>query len=198
MNLEGRTVWQHAAGDRAHEHSHICFDWDVILSGGPKQLEKEMNEGDIVALKLGRTILLAIGILGKYEWCEAFDDIDGWGLGYTRRVCWLWQADKREEFPDWTFQMGTTQRLNSTIVIEWIKAELAGVDNAVDWQDIKQFDFPKEKTLMQKKSPASFSNKDCQATRFATCWTGTARSLRWLAGIPKIGDRLRNTKPYAI
>lgn len=155
MNLEGRTIWQHAAGDRDHRHSQICFDWDVILSGGPHHLKNEMKKGDIVVLKLGRTTLLGIGVLGEYERCGAFDDIDGWSLGYTRRVRWLWPPDKeRQEYegeglPDWTFNMGTTQRLNprSTIVQERVIPVLAEFDDLVDWKGIESFSFPEERSL---------------------------------------------------
>ena len=149
MNLEGRTIWQHAAGKRHRNHSELCFKWDAILSGGPKHLKQEMKKGDIVVLKLGRTTLLAIGILGPYERCAAFDDIDGWRLGHTRRVHWLWQAKEPVECPDWTFSMGTTKRLGarSTIIKQRVRAVLTGVDDGVARKEFKPFDFPDEKEL---------------------------------------------------
>ncbi len=157
MNIEGKTIWQHAAGDRDHRHDDICFEWNVILSGGERHLKNEMKEGDIVVLKLGRTTLLAIGILGKYEYCAEFDDIDGWSLGHTRRVSWLWKADEPETYEDWTFQMGTTQRLNkrSRIVNERIKPELAGIDDSVNWNAIGSLDFSEENDL-EAEEIASF------------------------------------------
>lgn len=112
-------------------------------------MKTEMKQGDIVVLKLGRTTLLAIGILGRYEWCAEFDDIDGWRLGHTRRVSWLWRTDTPEKHPDWTFNMGTTKRLgtNSRIFKQRIAPILASVDGSVDWDAIGSFDFPEENDL---------------------------------------------------
>ena len=149
MNIEGRTIWQHAAGDWDHRHDKICFKWNVILSGGARHLKNEMKDGDIVVLKLGRTTLLAIGVLREYEWCEEFNDIDGWQLGHTRRVSWLWRADSPEKYPDWTFNMGTTKRLSksSRIFSQRIGPVLAAVDDSVECKEIGSLDFPNRSDL---------------------------------------------------
>ena len=33
MDIVGKTVWQHAAGDSGHDHTDLCLKWDVILIG---------------------------------------------------------------------------------------------------------------------------------------------------------------------
>ena len=100
MNLSGRRVWQHAAGDPGHNHTDLCLRWDVILSG-PGDREHDvgvfrngMDCGDIVVLKAGVSDVVGVGVIGKYDWCEEFNDVDGWGLGHTRRVNWLWKERK--------------------------------------------------------------------------------------------------------
>lgn len=119
MNLDGRTVWQQAAGDTNRNYVSVCLEWDVILNGpgyaGPmpqaavtlrahgwtsrkvtdlKRFSESMAPGDIVVLRLGTNEVHGVGeIVGPYEWHDEFGDIDGWDLQYVRRVRWLWKPE---------------------------------------------------------------------------------------------------------
>ena len=33
MDIQGKNLWQHAAGDSDHNHVDICLKWGVILNG---------------------------------------------------------------------------------------------------------------------------------------------------------------------
>ena len=149
MEIDGTTVWQHAAGDRDHDHKEVCFEWDVILSRGAGRLQNDVEAGHIVVLKHGLTDLLAIGIAGEeYSECKEFDDIDGWRLRYTRRVRWVWKADDKIKLPMYSFRMGpATQPLKNAKVIHRIKDILENVDATEDWESVRQFNFPNSRDL---------------------------------------------------
>ena len=147
MNIEGRTIWQHAAGDWDHRHDRICKKWGVILSGGPDQLKDKMECGHIVVLRLGLTTLVGVGVLGEYKEYEEFSDIDGWNLQYTRRVNWLWWPDDPVKFDGHVFQQGTTKRLRSRPVIKKIKDVLSTIDGPVDCDNVEPFDFSEDSNL---------------------------------------------------
>jgi hypothetical protein len=148
MNVDNRRIWQQAAGDTDRDYAELCLRWGVILNGpgyaGPwpecrdklsadgfssrkltdlRRFAEDMSDGDLVALRLGTTTVLAVGeIVGPYEWSAEFGDIDGWEIQHVRRVRWLWQSrESPAVFDTYTLKQGdTTQRLNSPDVIEWI------------------------------------------------------------------------------
>ena len=149
MDIEGKTIWQHAAGDKNRDYVDICLRWNVILMGPSsagswprcrnKLLEyrsqrkvtniqrfcEDMMAGDIVVLKLGTDLVYAVGqIVGDYEYCKEFNDIDGWDIGHVRRVHWLWESKNTpQEFDTYTLKKGdTTQPLDSDVVINWLKS----------------------------------------------------------------------------
>lgn len=152
MNIEGKTIWQHAAGDTDRDVSAVCLNWDVILNGpgylgkwpecqelmhedgwtskkitGLRRYCEEMSDGDIVVLRLGTTDVLAVGVVvGDYQWSDQFGDVDGWDLQHIRRVRWLWQPDGiPKRFPAYAMKFGdTTQILTSDEIIMWLE-ELA-------------------------------------------------------------------------
>lgn len=159
MDITGRDIWQHSAGDWAHRHDKICKKWGVILSGGPNQLKDQMKCGHIVVLRLGLTTLVGVGVLGEYEEYEEFSDIDGWDLRYTRRVNWLWWPDDQEKFDGRVFQQGTTKRLRSPPVIEKIKAVLSTIDGPVDCDNVEPFDFSEDTKLDVEEISAYLFNK---------------------------------------
>lgn len=33
MNVQGKTIWQHAAGDTNRNYVDLCLEWNVILNG---------------------------------------------------------------------------------------------------------------------------------------------------------------------
>lgn len=149
MNIEGRAVWQQAAGDTNRNYVNICLEWDVILNGPgyagamPKAAEKlrgdgwsprkitdlkrfasTMAAGDIVVLRLGTNEVHGVGeVIGPYEWHDEFGDIDGWDLQHVRRVKWLWKPENGpKRFDAYAMNQGdTTQRLSNGPVIDWLK-----------------------------------------------------------------------------
>ena len=113
MDIEGKTIWQQAAGDKDRNYVDICLRWNVILNGpaefgpwksykdnppeynvaGIRRFCEDMKDGDTVVLRLGTDLVHAVGqIVGDYEYCEEFNDIDGWDIGHVRRVRWLWES----------------------------------------------------------------------------------------------------------
>lgn len=146
MKLEGRTVWQHAAGDNDRNYVDLCLQWGVILNGPghlgrwpecrqPLQGEgwsarklsdlrrfcEDMQDGDIVVLRLGTNIVAAVGVvIGGYEWCDAFGDVDGWVLQHVRRVRWHWKGPHK--FETYALKLGdTTQQLGGGAVRQWLE-----------------------------------------------------------------------------
>lgn len=134
MDLKGKTIWQHAAGDRGHDHADLCLDYDLIVSGvGPKALKEEMKRGEVVVLKTGVNRIRGVGILGDYVELGqdgAFGDLDGWRLGHARRVSWVWKGTRDDEdgkFDGRPLTRWTTQRLWVVEVRKWVAAKVAGV-----------------------------------------------------------------------
>jgi len=152
MNINNKSIWQQAAGDTDRNYSQLCLKWDVILNGPGyagkwpncksilqenrcssrkitdlKRFAVDIQDGDIVVLRLGTTDVLGVGIvIGDYEWLEEFADVDGWDLQHVRRVKWLWEYRKTpKKFPTYTLKQGdTTQRLDSDLkdVIAWLQS----------------------------------------------------------------------------
>lgn len=145
MNISGKTIWQHAAGDTNRNYAELCLNWGVILFGPgyagqwpecEKQLlidgehprkmgilrrfAEEMREGDLVVLRIGTAEVQGVGqIVGAYQHNEEFGDIDGWTLQHVRRVLWLWKGQKA--FDTYAMKLGdTTQKLNIGPVTDWL------------------------------------------------------------------------------
>lgn len=148
MNLQGKVIWQQAAGDTDRDYADLCLRWGVILNGPAyagswpecraaltadgwssrkltdlRRFAEEISDGDLVILRLGTSSVLAVGqVVGEYEWRPEFGDIDGWEIQHVRRVRWLWESIKEPKtFETYALKQGdTTQRLNSTVVEEWL------------------------------------------------------------------------------
>ena len=158
MNIQKKTIWQHAAGDTNRNFVDLCLQWGVILNGPgdygpwpdcreslredgltPKKITdlrrfcEVMKEGDLVVLRLGTSEIYGVGqIIGGYEHCEAFNDVDGWDIGHVRRVYWLWKYDgEPKRFDTHTLKFGdTTQRLNAPAVDSWLESlEISDTEN---------------------------------------------------------------------
>ena len=217
MDIDGRTVWQHAAGDQGHNHVTLCLKWDVIITGpGTKswcdysddekrkeraevrRLCEEMRTGDIVVLKMGLSRLHGIGVVGDYEFVEEFNDIDGWELGHARRVRWLYRD--RHDFKTNVFTRSTTTRLNAEMALAWIRETLDRIDDDGSWSDVEPLNFPANDggsfELAEDELAAYLFEKACQATRSGICSTRKARSYKWPIGIGTSG--LPSTRPCAI
>jgi hypothetical protein len=148
MNIEGKTVWQQAAGDTNRDYVKLCLDWGVILNGpgylGPwpecrepllaeewskhklsdlQRFCEDMKDGDIVVLRLGTSSVYGVGVIAEeYEWQANFGDVDGWDLQHVRRVRWVWQEEKSPSFKTYALKFGdTTQKLNEGEVLDWLK-----------------------------------------------------------------------------
>ena len=81
MDIQGRNLWQHAAGDSDHKHVDMCLKWGVILIGSGEEGEwnggihydyfelrrfcEEMEIGDIVVLRIGTKEVYGVGIVGE-------------------------------------------------------------------------------------------------------------------------------------
>ena len=155
MNIEGKTIWEQAAGDGKHDYVDLCFDWDVILNGGTRSLYRfqgEMKNGDIVVLRNGMKRVYGVGeIVGSYEWCEDFNDVDGWSIGHVRRVRWLWncrKSNKKGEPKEFRLKRGdTTRRLTSDEVKRWIKIEVSDTSSDHEMRKLPQEGDSKEVTV---------------------------------------------------
>jgi len=150
MDIEGRTIWQQAAGDTDRNYAPLCLSWDVILNGpgyaGPwpecrarlrednlssrkvtdlRRFAEQVQDGDVVVLRLGTTDILGVGeVVGEYLWVDEFGDVDGWNLQHVRRVRWLEAySGSPKRFPTYTMKQGdTTQRLTSEAVNSWLNS----------------------------------------------------------------------------
>ena len=149
MDINDRTIWQQAAGDTYRDYADRCLEWDVILNGpgryGPwpkcesfltqhgvskrkisdlRRFCEQMKDGDIVVLRRGSDTVIAVGqIVGRYEFNEEFNDVDGWDIAHVRRVRWIWQSYVQpKRFTRYTLKWGdTTQVLNASEVISWLE-----------------------------------------------------------------------------
>lgn len=143
-----RKYWQQSAGDTDRNYASICLKWGVILNGPGyagswpscarelrdndwsskkitdlKRFAEDINDGDVIVLRLGTSTVLGVGIvIGDYEWLDIFSDVDGWDLQHVRRVNWLWNGlQTPKKFYTYTLKQGdTTQRLDSKVVLDWI------------------------------------------------------------------------------
>jgi hypothetical protein len=149
MDIQKSRIWQQACGDTNRNYSKICLKWGVILNGpgnagkfpecthtlkakghtskkitGIRRFAVEMQDGDLVVLRMGTNIVLGVGIIvGDYLWSDCFADVDGWDLQHVRRVKWLWDGLKSPKyFPTYTLKQGdTTQVLTSDKVKKWLE-----------------------------------------------------------------------------
>jgi hypothetical protein len=147
MDIAGKTIWQHAAGDTNRNYADVCLKWDVIVNGPGYvgawpdcqedlrsdgwsrkvtdlwRFAEEMKDGDLVVLRIGTATVLGFGkIVGSYEWRDEFGDIDGWDLQHIRRVRWVWKDQNNPKaFDTYALKLGdTTQKLDDGPVTEWL------------------------------------------------------------------------------
>lgn len=132
MDLTGKKVWHHSAGDGQRDYADVCLKWDVALVGpgdlgpwqdcgsdlhkqvGPRKLTvmkrffEDVKDGDIVVLRIGTRAVAGVGsVVGGYSYHNLFGDVDGWELQHVRRVRWVWKAaGKPKRFEARTLKMG--------------------------------------------------------------------------------------------
>jgi hypothetical protein len=151
VEIEGKTIWQVAAGDPDRNYAGLCLDWDLVLNGpgdygvwdanryaasiGKRQFLikrrfcEQMKEGDIIILRVGTQQVYGVGeVVGKTLWLDDFGDIDGWDLQHVRRVRWLWRPDKEPKtFAVYSLKLGDTvqtlgQNEKQEPILEWLKS----------------------------------------------------------------------------
>lgn len=140
MDLTGKTLWQIGAGDTDRSYAEICKNYDVMIAGPGELGEyeescyahlghirrfcREALRGDIVLLRLGTGVILAVGEIvdDKAEWLKAFADVDGWDLQHVRRVRWFPNTEKA--FPPRTLggQVRTFAVVNVETVRNWVES----------------------------------------------------------------------------
>ncbi|MYK28949.1 MAG: hypothetical protein F4048_09810 [Gammaproteobacteria bacterium] len=162
MDISGKIIWQHAAGDPNHDHTDLCLEHRVIVTGpgtkswfaytsDEKRAERadvrrfceEMQAGDIVVLKMGLSKILAIGVVGNYEHVDEFNDIDGWELGHARRVRWL--HTKPHCLGAKVLTRSTTQRLYAEQALDCVRDTLRRSDDDGCWREEEPLSFPVSK-----------------------------------------------------
>jgi hypothetical protein len=150
MDIEGKTIWQVAAGNGKNTHyADRCLQHGVVVIGPGhygawpdcempmrtdgissrgvgivKRFAETMKPGDIVVLRVGTQQVYGVGeLMGSYGWSEDFSDMDGWDLQHYRRVRWLWhQDDTPEVFPVYSLNLGNSvQYLTSPLVRGWLE-----------------------------------------------------------------------------
>lgn len=149
MNFGNEEVWQIAAGDTDRAYPDLCLRWGVILFGPGdrgrwpncelplrtdgwtsrkigliRKYHEDLNCGDIVVLKLGKSEVYGVGrVDGPVVWYDDFGDIDGWDIQLVRRVRWCWQAmsGRPRQFTDALRFGDTIQKLDrSGPVFAWL------------------------------------------------------------------------------
>lgn len=108
MSATAPAIWQVSAGPASRSYADVFLMHGVALIGpgdaGPWTPERgdEMFEGsfvrrfateiapaDVVLLRTGLAKVAAVGVVtGRYEYLNAFDDVNGWDLQHARRVRW--------------------------------------------------------------------------------------------------------------
>jgi len=106
-------VWQISDAPIAHGDGNLFVDHGLVLLGpgsaGPwspgrddaqcdgaatRRLATEVQLGDIVLLRSGRSRLIAVGLVAsEYLHLPQFADVNGWDLGQARRVRWTLLPD---------------------------------------------------------------------------------------------------------
>ena len=106
-------VWQISDAPIAHGDGNLFVDLGVLLAGpgsaGPwsaaredadfdgsatRRLATEVEVGDIVLLRNGRSRLIAVGLVASaYLHLPQFEDVNGWDLGQARRMRWTLLPD---------------------------------------------------------------------------------------------------------
>lgn len=172
MNIDNKTIWQHAAGDTKRNYVDLCLKWDVVLNGpskegawpdcekqlrhdkwterkitGLRRFCEEMSDGDIVVLRMGTNSVYGVGhIVDEYQWNPCFNDVDGWDIGHVWRVRWLWKYTDRNSGKPKTFDTYTLKLGDTTQKLdsEEVKSWLKSLDITSNDYDRSLPDLPEE------------------------------------------------------
>jgi len=198
MDLEGKTVWQVAAGDNRRKFADMCLQYDVMMIGpgdlGPfdekiyahltsyqrnviRRFHNEPRIGHVALLRLGSREVRAVGVVAEQKpaHVEEFGDIDGWRLQHTWRVRW---TEARKPFPRGTFRR-RFGRVSTPKVLRW----LSGFEFPEGARDRplkrlppatpKVTDEELVRQLLERGFPAE------QAAKLATTLGSTRRLVEW-------------------
>ena len=150
MNIDGKTIWQIAAGNGKNtNYARQCLEQDVVVFGpgryGPwpdcrlpmlaagwttlkagiiRRFAEDIKPGDLVVLRVGTQQVYGVGeIVGPYGFSERFSNVQTWDLQHFRRVRWLWHQDSDPQpFPVYTLKLGSSvQYLTSPQVRRWLE-----------------------------------------------------------------------------
>ncbi len=151
MDIEGKTVWQIAAGNGKETHyAKFCLEQNVVVFGPGrygawpdcktpmlvagwtttkagiiKRFAEDVKQGDVVVLRVGTQQVYGVGeIVGGYDFSERFSNVQGWDLQHFRQVRWLWHLNGDfEQFPVYSLKLGSSvQYLVSPMVRHWLEA----------------------------------------------------------------------------
>jgi len=148
MNIEGKNLWQVAAGNGKTNYAGLCLKQNVIVIGPGhygawpdcekpmrkdgitsrrvgivRRFAEDMKPRDIVVLRVGTQQIYGMGeLVGNHDWSEDFSNVQGWDLQHFRRVHWLWHQDgKPKMFPVYFLNLGNSvQRLTSPEIRRWL------------------------------------------------------------------------------
>jgi len=143
------TVWQMSSGPASGPYAETLIDHGVALVGpgdtGPWRQGKPMadwpqvrlfacdvQEGDILLLRSGSSLLQAIGIVASgYTYLDQFDDVHGWDLQHARRVNWF-RLPEEHRFDTGVFMGASFGRVMQPEVITY--AQRFVNSPPTDWQ----------------------------------------------------------------
>lgn len=113
-SVPARAVWQISAGPASRSYAGVFLNHGVALIGpgdagpwGParddgdfeggfvRRFASEVEAGDTFLLRTSIATIAAVGLVaGKYQFVNAFDDVNGWDLQHARRVRWCRLPDE--------------------------------------------------------------------------------------------------------
>lgn len=148
MEVDGKTIWQVAAGDGERDYAGVCLASKILLVGpgneGPwpdceerlreagatskrigmlKRFCETLQPGDLVVLHVGAKVYGVGEVTGDYVWDAAYANVQGWHLQHTRKASWAREnLFNPRIFPARTLKWGdTVQQMINPAVIEWMQ-----------------------------------------------------------------------------
>lgn len=101
--------WNENLPDEVFEGSHV------------RRFANELNIGDILLLRIGRSMVKAIGlVVCNYQYLEQFNDVYGWDLQHSRRVRWC-VLNELHQFDTHVLPRYRFSRVYNEIVIEYVR-----------------------------------------------------------------------------
>jgi hypothetical protein len=180
-----RTLWQIGTGDGNRPYGDEMIARGVAMlgpgslgrweEGHPayhsepevRRFAQTADSRDLVVARHGVSKALAVGVLGEYDHCEAFDDIEGWDLQHYRRVRWLDHEGKH--FYRKPFSRNRFCQCHNHEVREWVEGLLAGDDLHApgEGDDLPALPVPKEDLARE-----SLDEGLAEILRLASWWHG--------------------------